>query len=143
MKFLRSLTGGLIGSLVLTMLHQALKNNYTDAPRMDLLGEEAVEKGFNKIGIEHPDEEQVHNLALAGDIIFNSLFFSLAATTISSCSKGTLLGIAAGIGGVYLPEKLGLNAEHSNRTLQTKVLTVGLYALGGYAAGKVMDRMTR
>ena len=142
MKLLRSLVGGLIGSLTLTMLHQALKNNYSDAPRMDLLGEEAIEKGYNAIGVEVPDEEKLEKMALAGDIIFNALFFSVAATTISSCSKGTLLGVAAGLGGIYLPEKLGLNPEHSNRTIQTKVLTVGLYALGGYVAGKVMDRLS-
>ena len=142
MKLLRSLVGGLIGSLTLTMLHQALKNNYSDAPRMDLLGEEAIEKGYHAIGAEVPDEEKLEKMALAGDIIFNALFFSVAATTISSCSKGTLLGVAAGLGGIYLPEKLGLNPEHSNRTIQTKVLTVGLYALGGYVAGKVMDRLS-
>ncbi len=141
MKLLRSLVGGLIGSLTLTMLHQALKNNYSDAPRMDLLGEEVIEKGYHAIGAQVPDEEKLEKMALAGDIIFNALFFSVAATTISSCSKGTLLGVAAGLGGIYLPEKLGLNPEHSNRTIQTKVLTVGLYALGGYVAGKVMDRL--
>ena len=142
MKFLRSLTGGLIGSLVLTMLHQALKNNYSNAPRMDLLGEEALEKGFDKLGIDPPEEEKLYNISMAGDIILNSLFFSLAATTISSCSKGTLMGAAAGIGALYLPEKLGLNPEHSNKTLQTKILTVSLYTIGGYVAGKVMDRMS-
>ena len=109
---------------------------------MDLLGEEALEKGLDKIGIAPDDEEKLHNAALAGDILFNALFFSLAATTISSCSKGTLLGIAAGAGAVMLPGKLGLNPEHSNKTVQTKVLTVVLYAIGGYAAGKIIDRMS-
>ena len=140
-KFLRALTGGLIGSTVLTMLHQALKNNYSNAPRMDLLGEEALEKGLNKIGVEPPEEERLHNITLAGDIVLNSLFFSLAATTISSCSKGTAMGLVAGLGALYLPEKLGLNPEHSNKTIQTKILTVSLYTIGGYIAGKVMDKM--
>ena len=55
MKLLRSLVGGLIGSLTLTMLHQALKNNYSDAPRMDLLGEEVIEKGYHAIGAQVPE----------------------------------------------------------------------------------------
>ena len=92
MKFLRALTGGLIGSIILTAMHQALKNNYSNAPRMDLLGEEAIEKGLDKLGIDAPQEETLYNIALAGDILFNALFFSLAATTISSCSKGHLAG---------------------------------------------------
>jgi hypothetical protein len=142
MKLLRALTGGLAGSVILTSLHQLLQKNYKNAPRMDLLGEEAIAKGFNKVGADRPSENKLHKMALAGDIVANTLFFGAAATTISSCSKGTLLGIAAGLGGIYLPEKLGLNPEHSNRTLQTKVLTVGLYALGGYVAGKVIDRLS-
>jgi hypothetical protein len=142
MKLLRALTGGLAGSVILTSLHQLLQKNYKNAPRMDLLGEEAIAKGFNKVGADRPSENRLHKMALAGDIVANTLFFGAAATTISSCSKGTLLGIAAGLGGIYLPEKLGLNPEHSNRTLQTKVLTVGLYALGGYVAGKVIDRLS-
>lgn len=142
MKLLRALTGGLVGSVVLTSLHQLLQKNYKNAPRMDLLGEEAIAKGFNKVGADRPSEKKLHNMAITGDIIANTLFFGAAATTISSCSKGTLLGIAAGLGGVYLPEKLGLNPEHSNKTLQTKILTVGLYALGGYVAGKVIDRLS-
>ena len=142
MKLLRALAGGLAGSVVLTSLHQLLQKNYKNAPRMDLLGEEAIAKGFNKAGADRPSEKKLHQMALAGDIVANTLFFGAAATTISSCSKGTLLGLAAGLGGIYLPEKLGLNPEHSNRTLQTKVLTVGLYALGGYVAGKVIDRLS-
>ncbi len=142
MKILRSLIGGLTGSLILTAMHQLLKNNYAAAPRMDLLSEEIIEKGFDKIGADQPSEEKLHNIALVSDIAVNALFFSAAAITVSSCSKGTLLGIAAGLGGVYLPEKLGLNPEHSNKTLQTKILTVGLYALGGYVSGKVIDRLS-
>ena len=127
-------------SLELTMLHQALKNNYSNAPRMDLLGEEALEKGFNTIGVEPPEEERLYNMTLAGDIILNSLFFSLAATTISSCSKGTLWEPRQDW--MHPTEKLGLNPEHSNKTIQTKILTVSLYTIGGYIAGKVMDRMS-
>ena len=142
MKILKALAGGLAGSLIITMMHQFMKNNYSNAPRMDLLGEEAIEKGLTKIGVDTPSEEKLQNIALVSDIAINTLFFSAAAVTISSCSKGTILGIAAGFGGIYLPEKMGLSPEYSNKTPQTKLLTVGLYALGGYVAGKVIDRLS-
>eukprot|EP01035_Chromulina_nebulosa_P004004 gene4004-5472_t len=136
MSLLKAFAGGLAGSLVLTMSHQLLKKMYADAPRMDLLGEEALSKGMTKLGIEVPEEDKLRKIALAGDILANTLFFGAAAGILSASSKGTILGIAAGVGGVYLPKKLGLNSYHSNKTLQTKILTVGLYALGGYVAGK-------
>ena len=141
MKIFRSLIGGLAGASVLTLMHQFLKNNLDDAPRMDLLGEEALDRGLDVIGVAPLEHEKAQKVTLAGDLILNTLFFSAAATTISSCSKGTLLGIAAGLGGIYLPEKMGLNPEHSNKNLNTKIMTVGLYALGGYVAGKVIDRL--
>jgi hypothetical protein len=142
MKILKALAGGLGGSVIITALHQLLKNNYSKAPRLDLLGEEALLKGFDKIGVEAPAEERLYNIAMVSDIALNTLFFSAAAVTVSSCSKGTLLGLLAGLGGLYLPEKMGLNPEHSNRTLPTKILTVGLYTIGGYAAGKIIDKIS-
>ena len=142
MKILKSLAGGLAGSLVVTALHEVLRNNYSNAPRMDLLGEEAIEKGLAKIGVDAPDDDNLYTMALVSDIVTNTLFFSVAATTISSCSKGTMLGLLAGAGGLYLPEKLGLNPEHSNKTLQTKILTVALYTIGGFVAGKMMDKIS-
>ena len=142
MKFLKALAGGLGGSVIITALHQLLKNNYSKAPRLDLLGEEAILKGYDAIGVDAPEEERLYNIAMVSDIALNTLFFSAAAVTVSSCSKGTLLGLLAGIGGLYLPEKMGLNPEHSNRTLPTKILTVGLYTIGGYAAGKIIDKLS-
>jgi len=49
--------------------------------------------------------------------------------------------LAAGAGAIYLPKKMGLNSKHSGKTNQTKFFTLGLYALGGYVAGKVIDLM--
>jgi hypothetical protein len=45
------------------------------------------------------------------------------------------LGLAAGLGAVFLPGPLGLGSAPSNRTTQTQAMTVGWYLLGGLAAG--------
>jgi len=50
---------------------------------------------------------------------------------------GALLGLAAGISAVVLPKSLGLPEESSNKTLGTKIMTVGLYLIGGLAAAAV------
>jgi hypothetical protein len=44
---------------------------------------------------------------------------------------------------VLLPKPLGLNEDHSNRTIQTKIMTVGLYVIGGLVAACVMKFLDR
>ena len=48
-----------------------------------------------------------------------------------------LLGLAAGVGGVVLPEYLGLSSAPSARTKATQAMTIGWYTLGGVVAGLV------
>jgi uncharacterized membrane protein YedE/YeeE len=48
--------------------------------------------------------------------------------------RGALLGLIAGVTAVVLPGPLGLPEEPSNKTLSTKLMTIGLYLLGGFAA---------
>lgn len=142
MKIFRSLLGGFLGASVLTAMHQLLKNNYSNAPRMDLLAEEALEKGLDKVGVAAPPPEKMYKITMAGDLIMNTLFFSAASGVLKASTKGTMLGLAAGFGGLYLPEKMGLNPERTNKSLPTKILTVAIYTIGGYVAGRVTDRLT-
>jgi hypothetical protein len=47
-----------------------------------------------------------------------------------------------GIGGVLLPKPMGLNEEASNKTTQTKILTISLYLLGGIVASAANGSFT-
>lgn len=138
MKILNALTAGLAGAVALTVTHQLLQKLFDDAPRMDLMGEEALSKISNKAEVAIP-EKKLYNLTLAGDIIVNSLYYALvtAGKNKKAQSRGTLLGLAAGISGVYLPKYLGLTNAYSNRRPATKLMTVAIYSLGGYVSAKV------
>jgi hypothetical protein len=48
---------------------------------------------------------------------------------------GAALGLAAGVGAVALPERMGLGSAPSARTNETKAMTVAWYLAGGLAAG--------
>lgn len=108
---------------------------------MDLLGEEAILRGMDEMNMDAPPEEELYEMTMAADIVSNAFYYSLAGGKGNCTAKGTVLGIAAGAGALFLPSKMGLNEEHSNRTLQTKILTVAIYTIGGFVAGKVMDKI--
>ena len=139
MKLLSAICGGIAGACALTLIHQVLKSVDGDAPRMDLLGMEAISLGLKKADQDIPSRETLYGVTMAGDLVSNSLYYSLvgAGRKKRAIYRGAALGLAAGIGGVLLPKPLGLHPEFSSRTPKTAILTVALYLTGGFVAGAV------
>jgi hypothetical protein len=48
-----------------------------------------------------------------------------------------VLGLAAGIGAVALPGPLGLEERHTNKSLSTKLMTIGLYVAGAVVTAAI------
>src|SRR5579875_357756 len=132
MRALKAFLGGIAGATVLTAIHQLVKNtNYKIAPRMDLLGMESILKLAKGTGAETPSGSKLYYLTLAADILSNAGYYSLSGIGKKhTLIKGTVLGLAAGAGAVYLPGVLGLKKSHSNRTETTKLLAVAYYLTG-------------
>jgi hypothetical protein len=103
---------------------------------MDVLGMRAIARSMEALGQEPPPACRLHDLALVGDIVANSLYYSLVGVgrPEGAWLRGTLLGLAAGVGAVVLPRSLGLGAAPSKRTAATQAMTVGWYLFGGLAA---------
>lgn len=127
---------GFIGACTLTLIHETARRNIPNAPRMDILGMRAIAGTLDKLDTPAPDDKELHSLAMAGDIVSNSVYYSLVGlgTPETALACGTLLGLAAGIGAVLLPEPLGLGSAPSSRTNETKIMTVAWYTAGGVAA---------
>jgi hypothetical protein len=132
----RSLASGLVGAALITALHELMRRTVPHAPRMDLLGRQAIEEIFHSVGQRVPDEETLQQIALGADLVSNTAYYSLvgAGHPGRTITRGAFLGAAAGIGGVLLPGPLGLDPGASVRTPQTAIMTVGLYLVGGLAA---------
>ena len=81
MKLIHVVGAGLAGAVVLTITHEVLHRIFKDAPRMDLMGEEAVTKIADKTGTDLP-QKNLHNITMAGDIVANTLYYTLAAIGI-------------------------------------------------------------
>lgn len=145
MAALEALSSGLVGATALTAIHESARKTFADAPRMDVLGERAIAKSMKLVGSQPPCEENLHSAALVGDVISNSLYYSLVGLgePKTAVLRGAILGLAAGIGGVYLPGPLGLGNGPSARTPATKLMTIGWYLAGGVAAGLAYQLMHR
>jgi len=137
MKTGSALAGGLAGALALNFTHEVYRQIDKDAPHIQLIGEEALVKLLKTVKLPKPgNQKELYLWTLAGDIISNTLFYSLigAAKRKHLLKRGLILGLAAGAGAVFMPAKMGLHDSPSSRTTETKVLTVLWYTLGGVVA---------
>jgi len=137
MKLLKTLASGLAGALALTLLHETGRRVIPQAPRMDILGMRVIARTLDRFGQPPPARERLHAMALAGDVAGNALYYSLVGAGAGGGQlwlRGGLLGLLAGLGGVFLPSSLGLGSGPSGRTRQTQALTVLWYLVGGLVA---------
>lgn len=142
-KPLAGLAGGLAGAVAVTLLAELLRKNFSNAPRLDKLGEEALDKTVSKLNGEHVPVEKQYRASLAADLISNTLYYSATAfKPRAAVLTGTILGATAGAGAVKLPARLGLNEENTAGTKNKKLLTIALYTVGGLIAGLVTRRLT-
>lgn len=145
MKTLSVLGGGLAGAVAVSLIHESVRQVVPQAPRMDLLGMNAISKGLDKAGISQPGHKNLYTMALVGDILSNSLYYSLAGigNEKNLWVRSSVLGLAAGVGAVLLPGPMGLEERHSNRTLTTKLMTVGLYVTGALVTAAVIKLLNK
>lgn len=134
---------GFLGAAALTLLHESLRRIVPEAPRMDLLGERAIERGMRWAGYEPPQGQTLHQVALAGDLASNTAYYSLVGLgpPERAIARGAVIGLVAGIGAVTLPGPLGLGTDPARRTMSTGLMTVGLYLGGGLVAGLAYRRL--
>ena len=144
MKLLPSLAAGFAGAVALTIVHETARRlRPHDAPRMDVLGERGLRKMLNLADLPQPSEGKAYTATMLGDILSNGLYYSAVGSGKHSVQRGLVLGVAAGIGGVVLPGPIGLGEAPSNRTPQTKAMTVAWYTVGGLVAGAVAQALQK
>ncbi len=131
------LLSGLAGAIVLTFIHETARRTANEAPRMDTLGRRSLARGLEAVGIEPPPHDELQALALAGDIVSNTIYYALVGvgSPEHALLRGAVLGGAAGIGAVVLPPYLGLGHRPRGVTPRTKAMTIVWYLAGGLAAG--------
>jgi hypothetical protein len=139
---LKALGSGLVGAFALTLVHETARRYIDDAPRMDVVGLRAIARTMQAAGADPP--VPLHEAALVGDLVTNSLYYGLVGLggRENAVRNGALLGLAAGLGAVFLPEPLGLGRQPAKNSTETNLLTVAFYLLGGLAAGAAYQALS-
>jgi hypothetical protein len=119
------------GAAALTAVHQAARAMTDTAPRMDVVGMRALARGSRALDADAPQTHKgLYRAALAGDLICNSAYYSLASTY----TRGAVMGVLAGIGALMLPQRMGLGTPPKSNLLSNQVMTVSWYLVGGLVA---------
>lgn len=145
MGLIKNLTAGLLGSLAMNILHESLRKYETNVPKINLLGEEALNKTLIGIG-QTPitNEDELYRATLKADLISNTVYYSLIGGKSKYIwPKAIFFGLSAGIGAIKLPKPLGLDPEPVAATDQIKVLTVAYYLFGALVTGLVLKTLTK
>jgi hypothetical protein len=131
----RAFAAGTVGAVALTAVHQLARRVTENAPRMDVVGRRAIEKGITAAGAQPPEGQKLQNLALAGDLFANSAYYSLIACGRDPhvWRRATALGLAAGAGALLLPRQMGLGDPPRSTNAANQIMTVAWYLLGGLA----------
>lgn len=136
MNPIHALVSGAAGAVALTFAHQAAQAALEDAPQVDIIAERAIAASYRAVGRIPPPRPTLHQMALAGDLVSNSLYYSLIGLgrPRHAVRNGALLGFLAGVGAATLPPMMGLGKRPVQRTPQTFAMTIAWYTLGGLAA---------
>lgn len=139
----RALGPGLTGSVALTLLHEGARRVLKNPPRMDVYGKRSLRVASRYLGRKPARGKRLHRQALVGDILSNTLYFTLVALGRPQRPylRGALLGSLAGVGAVLLGPKMGLGKKPSRATPTTSLLTVVWYTIGGLGAAWATRRM--
>jgi hypothetical protein len=138
----RAVASGFAGAGVLTVLHEMQKRALPEPARLDVLGMRAIARGLRAAGKSVPEERSLHRSALAGDLAVNTLYYSLVGLSKRPILTGGLLGLAAGVASVLLPQRLKLGKEPTRHSGQTSAAAVALYTAAGLTAGAVHSILT-
>lgn len=77
----KNLIAGLAGAIALNILHETLKKQTPNRPRVDLLGENALQKTLGYFGTKIEGKDNLYKATLAGDIVGNALYYSLIGSS--------------------------------------------------------------
>lgn len=136
---MNSLTAGFLGACTLNLIHESARVSIPHAPHVD----EIAMRGLNKMGVQAP-RTPLRTIALAGDIVSNSLYYAAIGWLANRYNKKSLwgwawgLGLAAGVGAVVLPPKMGLGQQPTTNMKATGSMTVAWYLLGALATAALL-----
>jgi len=145
MSTLKNILAGLGGAIALNVLHETMKKFRNDTPRIDILGEEALQKSIEYAGGNHIEKEKLYLPTLGADLVSNALYYSMigAGNPKYIWPKAIALGLTAGTGAIALPEPMGLNPKPVAKNENVSAMTVGYYLFGALVTAFILETANR
>lgn len=133
----KKILAGLGGAIALNIVHEIIRKNFHNVPEVNKVGEEALNKALTTIDMKITDKDQLYGATLAGDVLSNGIYYAATATT----GFDMVSGVAAGLGAVLLPKKMGLDDSPVAESNQKKIMTVGYYLFGAVVTKLIYDKI--
>lgn len=140
MSKVAALIGGIAGALVIKGIHELVKKIDSDVPHFESMDLDTPQKN-NFLSGDSDTPPKFFSGGITGDIFNNAIHSSISGLSDHSTDVKTgLLGVASGIGAIYIPEVLGLNKEHHGASEKKHEALRAIYGLAGvFIAGKVIE----
>ena len=141
---LKALSSGLAGATAVNAVHQTARFTVPHAPRMDVIGARAISRPMRAMGMTPPHWKRLFWYTMAGDMVSNSLYYSLIGIgpRRTLWQRGLGLGLLAGLGAALLPPVLGLGQQPHRKSPITQILTIAWYTIGGLTAAATMNALS-
>jgi hypothetical protein len=138
----RAAAAGAAGAAALTGVHQLALGLTDAAPRMDVLGMRALRRSMRTAGLQPPSGRSLYNWTLASDLVSNGAYYALVAGP-RPWLRGAVLGLAAGVGALLLPQRIGLGHPPKSEYVTNQAMTITWYLIGGLVAAATAARLQR
>lgn len=144
MGLFKNLMAGLAGAIALNVLHETVRKTNNNVPRLNLLGQEALNKTLEKYGTPIADEAELYRNTLIADVVGNTIYYSfIGGKPALIWPKAVFLGLSAGTAALKLPEKIGLDPSPVTFSKQTKALTMAYYLFGALVTAYILQTSTK
>ena len=127
---------GLAGAVTVTVLNESVRQFLPHAPRIEVIGERALAGSLEALNVNPSHGAALYRWTLLSDLVSNTLDYGLVGSGAQQgvWTRGGLLGLAAGVGAVVLPQPLGLGRQPGARSPITPLLRAGL--VSGWGTGQ-------
>lgn len=144
MRLAHALPAGIIGTTLITALHEGARKIFPNTPRVELMGERAIQKFILDPLNLNVSDRTLYAVSIVGDLAFNSLSYATivglgAQDKKSVFARSAISGLAVGLLTWLIPPKVGLGQQPTTDKSTTRALTIAMYVVGGVASALVYN----
>lgn len=129
---------------LLSILQKIVRMIDRTAPRLDEVGKHNIAKLADKADMNVPEQDMNYLINTASEKVSDKLVTLFGHSPEDNILlKGAALGLTAGVGAVLLPGHHQMFEVGNTDNTKNKLLTIGVYILGGIAASYISKQLNK